>query len=458
LTITYDTLIPQYTVTFVDDSGNLLYTEYVNRGDTITEPIGAGLIPVPTKASTVEKVYTFAGAVSGADLTDGWTGVNFAAPVSRDVEITAVFVEATRQYTVVFKVDGTAVQTNTVDAHSSVAYSGDTPSKQDDDVGMVYYLFNGWSADTSDVVSDMEVNAQFTACSPPANIVDMDAFTAAATAEGKVAFMYTNFNELYPEGKTGVDPRVSAYTFEEFYALQKSPIFKDYFRNSDQSLRYGDMIEIWLDDNATGKVTDTRITAWVNSFNHYERADGNGMAHVSWDLKYTLNSNRQMNTANTNVGGWYDPENNRTAMRNWLANTMIKALPDKFQRILTRVDVVSSTGNGRNDSTDITTVKDYLYLLSSTDVFGSSTAPYKWETSANAEKGDGMTTYQMPLYATASNRIKKYSNADGSTNNWWLRSPMAGNSGGFVYVNTGGSSGNNIANSSLGVAFGFCIG
>ena len=448
LTITYETFIPQYTVTFVDDEGNLLYTEYVNRGETIVEPIAAGFIPTPTKASTVEKVFTF----------DSWTGASFEAPVARNTEVTAVFTEATRQYTVTFKVEGVTVQTDTVDVHSSVAFTGDTPSKTNDDVGMVYYLFNGWDADTSDIVSDMVVNAEFLTCTPPANIVDMDAFTAAATAEGKEAFMYTNFNELYPEGKTGVDPRVSAYTFEEFYALQMSPIFKEYFKNSDGSLRYGDTIEIWLDDNATGKVTDNRITAWVNSFNHFERADGNGMSHVSWDLKYTLNANRQMNTANTNVGGWYDPVNNRTAMRNWLANTMIKALPTKFQRILTKVNVTSSIGGGKNDSTDITTAQDYLFLLGQTDLFGSTTAPYKWEVSENAEKGEGMTTFQMPLYAVVSNRVKRVANKDGALANWWTRSPVQGSSNTFVYVGTNGSSSGGNAYNSFGVAFGFCIG
>lgn len=449
LTITADVEIPQYAVTFVDDAGNTLYTEYVNRGEMAIEPVAAGLIPAPTKASTVDTVYTFA----------GWTGINFEAPVARDTTVTATFDSATRQYTVTFKVEGTVVQTDTVDVHSSVVYEGtDSPSKQDGEVGMVYYLFDGWDADTSDVVQDMVVNAVFLTCTPPANIVDMDAFAAAAEAEGKVPFFYTNFNEIYPEGKDGVEPRVSAYTFEEFYALQKSPLYKSYFMNEDGSLRYGECIEIWLDDNRGNIVTDIRITAWNNAFNHFERSDGSGMAHVSWDLKYCLNTQRRINATNTNVGGWYDPENNRTELRNWLNNRMIKALPTRIQQLFTRVKVISSTGEGKSDSWDITTANDKLYLLGSTDIFGSATAPYKWEVSENAEKGDGMTTYQCPLYAIANNRIKRIANSSGSTCYWWARSPDAGNSSYFVNVNTGGSSSSSNANISNGVAFGFSIG
>lgn len=449
LTITYDTLVPQFTVTYVDEDGEtVLYTQYVDRGSTITEPVAAGLMPTPTKASTVDKVYTF----------NGWTGINFEVPIAQNVTAVAAYTEATRQYTVQFKNGSTVLQTSTVDAYGSCTYNGAAPTKADDDVGMTYYVWDGWDTDTSEITQDTVVNAVFLTCTPPATIVDLDAFAAAAVAEGKVPFMYTNFNEVYPEGKDGVDPRVSAYTFEEFYALQKCPLYKSYFMNSDETLRYGECIEIWFDGNKGNTVTDVRFTAWNNAFNHFERSDGTGMAHVSWDLKYCLNTDRRINAANTNVGGWYDPENNRTELRNWLVNNLLPALPSRFQQILTTVDVVSSTGNGRSDSWDITTAQDKLYLLGQTDIFGSTGAPYKWEVSENAEKGEGMTTYQCPLYATAANRIKRRANENGSTCGWWTRSPLAGNSNSFVVVYPVGSSFGSTAGGAYGVAFGFSIG
>lgn len=450
LTIEYDAFIPQFTATFFDEDGStVLYKSYIDRGNTVTEPVAAGLIPTPTKASTIDKVFTF----------KGWTGINFEAPIARDVNIVAEYTEATRQYTVKFEVEGEIVQTNVVDVYSNVAYEGEEfPSKPDDAAGMTYYLFDGWSADTDNVTTDIVAKAIFITCSPPANIVDLDAFAEQARAEGKEPFMYTNFYEVYPDGKEGVEPRASAYTAAEWYAIQKSPIYKSYFTNADGSLRYGELVEIWLDDNNNNIVSDVRITAWNNSFNHFERADGTGMAHVSWDLKYCLNTTRRINSTSTNVGGWYDSENNRTELRNWLVTRMLKALPIKLQQMFTTVNVVSSTGGGKSESWDITTAQDKLYLLSQTDIFGSTSAPYKWEVSEDAEKGDGLSSYVMPLYATAANRIKRTANASGAPCAWWTRSPYTGSTNYFVYVYTTGGSGNNSATGSYGVAFGFSIG
>ncbi|MCM1168079.1 MAG: DUF6273 domain-containing protein, partial [Ruminococcus sp.] len=64
---------------------------------------------------------------------------------------------------------------------------------------------------------------------------------------------------------------------------------------------------------------------------------------------------------------------------------------------------------------------------------------------------------------TSTNYYYNYNNAkaqgDSATTScdWWLRSPYCNFSGRFCYVSTGGSSGNYYADSSFGVAFGFCI-
>lgn len=449
LNIEYTSFIPQYAARFYDADGTLLYTQYVDRGGTVIEPIEAGYIPTPTKSSTVDKVFTFS----------GWGGINFDAPVAQDVNATAQYTEQTRQYTVQFAIEGEIVQTEVVDAYGSVAYTGSGfPRKADDEVGMTYYLFDGWDAEADSVTQDMLINAKFIACTPPAHIIDLDAFAEEAEAEGYTPFVATNFDEVYPEGKTGVTPRKGAYTLEEFYAICKCPLFKSYFRREDDTLRYGDMIEIWLDDNNKGTISDSRFTAWINAYNHFERADGTGLAHVSMDLVYCLNQTRRINSSNTNAGGWYDPANNRTELRNWLNNNLLKALPTKFQQMLSVVNITSSIGNGKNESYDITTAQDRLYLLSSTEIFGSTSAPYKWEVSENAEIPEGLSVARMPIYVDANNRIKRMGNEDGSTTSWWTRSPLPGSSTYFVFVSTGGSSSSYNAGNSFGVAFGFCIG
>ena len=48
-------------------------------------------------------------------------------------------------------------------------------------------------------------------------------------------------------------------------------------------------------------------------------------------------------------------------------------------------------------------------------------------------------------------------NKGGSAYIWWERSPKSGASGGFCIVNGGGSASVGAANTSYGVAFGFCV-
>jgi hypothetical protein len=48
-------------------------------------------------------------------------------------------------------------------------------------------------------------------------------------------------------------------------------------------------------------------------------------------------------------------------------------------------------------------------------------------------------------------------NKGGSAGSWWERSPLSGSSYRFCLVNSNGNAGFNYANSSIGVAFGFCV-
>ena len=89
--LTFDpdiTVQPQFVVTFVNDDGTVLDTQYVDQYGDAVEPISAGRISTPTKDSTDSTEYTFA----------GWdrTFTN----IGNNITVTATYSESTRRYSV----------------------------------------------------------------------------------------------------------------------------------------------------------------------------------------------------------------------------------------------------------------------------------------------------------------------------------------------------------------------
>ena len=62
LEISYDTLIEQFAVTFINDDGTILEVQYVDKGEDAVDPTTREIEPlIPTKESSVSHDYTFAG-------------------------------------------------------------------------------------------------------------------------------------------------------------------------------------------------------------------------------------------------------------------------------------------------------------------------------------------------------------------------------------------------------------
>ena len=231
----------------------------------------------------------------------------------------------------------------------------------------IWYVFRRWDAEAKNVTSDMTINAIFEECTLPSQMVDVTQFD----------YMCSN----NPES-------TSAYTLAELYAICKSDRYKEY-------LAVGDEMEILLEDGVTN---DVSIVFQVYGFNHYEREtsteDNVQLAHVVFGMKGILIGNRQMNSGNTNSGGW-----DGCAMRTWLNGTMIKALPVMLRNMIESVQVLASAGK---QSAEILTSIDKLFLFSEAEVGSSTSAvPYMNEVSANAE------TKTFSLVTTTSSRIKK---------------------------------------------------
>lgn len=186
-------------------------------------------------------------------------------------------------------------------------------------------------------------------------------------------------------------------------------------------------------DSKTVNIGGTNYEVQIIGFNHDDKVSG-GKAAYSFQLVDCLNQTQQMNTGNTNTGGW-----NGSAMRGRMS-TYKSQLPAALRNVIKTVKKKSGTGGGSSSGTQQT--NDDLFLLSEIEIFGTTTY---------SVAGEG-TQYEW--YKAGNSRIKK---VNGSANYWWERSPSSGNTSGFCGVGSSGSANSINADYSSGVSFGFCV-
>lgn len=186
-------------------------------------------------------------------------------------------------------------------------------------------------------------------------------------------------------------------------------------------------------DSKTVNIGGTNYEVQIIGFNHDDKVSG-GKAAYSFQLVDCLNQTQQMNTSNTNTGGW-----NGSAMRGRMS-TYKSQLPAALRNVIKTVKKKSGTGGGSSSGTQQT--NDDLFLLSEIEIFGTTTY---------SVAGEG-TQYEW--YKAGNSRIKK---VNGSADYWWERSPYSGVTTGFCRVNGSGSADYGGANNSYGVSFGFCV-
>lgn len=186
-------------------------------------------------------------------------------------------------------------------------------------------------------------------------------------------------------------------------------------------------------DSKTVNIGGTNYEVQIIGFNHDDKVSG-GKAAYSFQLVDCLNQTQQMNTSNTNTGGW-----NGSAMRGRMS-TYKSQLPAALRNVIKTVKKKSGTGGGSSSGTQQT--NDDLFLLSEIEIFGTTTY---------SVAGEG-TQYEW--YKAGNSRIKK---VNGSADYWWERSPYSGNTNSFCSVISYGNAYINAASTSIGVSFGFCV-
>ena len=168
---------------------------------------------------------------------------------------------------------------------------------------------------------------------------------------------------------------------------------------------------------------------------------------------------RDMNSTETNKGGWPESDMYKFLNDNNNTNSLINALPNELKNII--IDTRTVSGHGSNDANNFTSI-DKLYLLSTAEVWENLSTDYN--APANLINYDTARdkTRQLDYYkkeGVNSNNYKKAIKKNGeSASNWWLRSAGLSNNNKYCNTYMNGYWYSYTANSLLGVSPAFRIG
>lgn len=194
--------------------------------------------------------------------------------------------------------------------------------------------------------------------------------------------------------------------------------------------------DTWVADGTCYKdmeINGTNYRIDIIGKNHDTYAAG-GTAPLTFQMHDCYTETKQMNSSDTNSGGWRN-----SAMRTTHLPAILNMMPAEVKAAIRDVRKKSSAGN---QSSSIQTTNDKLFLLSEIEIFGSTTYSFA---------GEGK---QYAYYQAGNSKVK---NRSGSAHTWWERSPRSSSAASFCYVTRGGNANTNVASGSFGVAFGFCF-
>ena len=176
--------------------------------------------------------------------------------------------------------------------------------------------------------------------------------------------------------------------------------------------------------------------------------------------RWSTSAMRQHLNSAAKAGSVWTPQTVWDRAPSWVSNTagFMHGLDPEFIKICGDVELLTALSTAAGDTSSASasagtgneTTVDKFFLPSRPEVFGGG--------DNNSDKGDAWTYYSansdVPGGANNpnadSNRIK--TNAAGSAQYWWLRSPGVGYGYNVRYINPSGYVGSNLANYSLGVA------
>lgn len=225
-------------------------------------------------------------------------------------------------------------------------------------------------------------------------------------------------------------------------------------------------------NGTVGKLSLSNVTtyAFIIGFNHNASVEGANRIHFqlaktalsggtdvclcdsSYNSTVSTTGYFSMNSSRTNSGGWASSQMRTNICGTSLSSysgTIIAVIPAALRAVLKPVTkYTDNTANGGGSTASyVTATTDYFFLLSEFEVFGSISYGNTNEKNKQA---------QYAYYSAGNSKIKYKHDGTSTAARWWLRSPVASYSYGFVNVGTDGT-GASGASFSLGFAPGFCV-
>lgn len=217
-------------------------------------------------------------------------------------------------------------------------------------------------------------------------------------------------------------------------------LFKDAFAENDWETiiavcQSGSIPSTWaVGDSKTMTINDTDYQIDIIGKSHDDYADGSGKAPLTFQMHDCYKTLYQMNSNNSNNGGW-----NNCDMRTTHLPAIMALMPTAVQSAIREVSKKTSIGNR---SSTIETTADKLFLLSEIEIFDGPLFAYE---------GEGKR------YDYYKNRTLRTKYLNGTAQSWWQRSPYKSYGDDFCRVDGEGYEGYIDPSTELGVTFAFCF-
>lgn len=172
-----------------------------------------------------------------------------------------------------------------------------------------------------------------------------------------------------------------------------------------------------LDGTQTKSLTlsdGTSVTMVVAGFNHDSRADGSGVAGITFVSRGIVGSH-QMNGTDTTSGGWRD-----SALRSWMNGELASRLPADVADVVVPVNKLTNTVGETTDASAVQATSDRLWTLSYSEICGPmSTDDPGHDAVYNAEGAQYQLYSDLGVRHDTANSILQI----GGVERWWERTP-----------------------------------
>ena len=286
-------------------------------------------------------------------------------------------------------------------------------------------------------------------------------YTKADGTTVSVEEALNELNEKIPEGATVTATTATTHTAKAItYSWDDLASIAQSISNNSSITNDTAEVKVKLNgaENTIGvgdTITLDSKTVRILGFNHdelasstaYGAATATGKAGISFEY-VTILTSAQMNSSDTNSGGW-----GSCALRSTLNGTTYSGLSIKDKIKQVKKEYIQTYDSASSK----TTSSDYLWLLSCGEIWSSGYNGGVTRGYAIATEGSQYKYYKLgnPTYDSSTDYTKKPNTS--SANNWWLRSPLYSSSRNFCFVNASGYCDGSHASSSDGVAPGFSI-